>query len=298
MGAGWVVSYQLPCGHHRKLSVRNGDVVDEEIGTERDGIPLSSDIPDPRRDSSSAFSGILQKYHGQLWDVREVIKMNVHLIPQNTPWSTIPKQHLTRVHLSAYIASLSTLLFRGKLRHSKSWTLCCDVQQIVQGEWDLCFLAWQCPCHLPPKSRRPAPLCDSSIENVKGEQIPPSNLWGGWTLHPLAMTRGDWKSPLVVIFFLPPFSAYPSMSLCISLASWHDIFIHWLFSLCTLQASETPLQSIQMSMRISVSLLFLSCLRLIFYFPLSILAFSDCCLTYTEGSHYQSYSQSSWRRRE
>lgn len=88
MGAGWVVSYQLPCGHHRKLSVRNGDVVDEEIGTERDGIPLSSDIPDPRRDSSSAFSGILQKYHGQLWDVREVIKMNVHLIPQNTAWST------------------------------------------------------------------------------------------------------------------------------------------------------------------------------------------------------------------
>ncbi len=28
------------------------------------------------------------------------------------------------------------------------------------------------------------------------------------------------------------------------------------------------------------------------------LAFSDCCLTYTEGSHYWSYSQSSWRCQE
>lgn len=217
------------------------------------------------------------KYHGQLWDVREVIKMNVHLIPQNTLWSTTslsanpktashesPFECLHRFPLHPAVSTQATAF--------EKLPLCCDVQQIVQGEWGLCFLAWQCPCHLPPKSRRPAPLCDTSVENVKGEQIPPSNLWGGWTLHPLAMTRGDWKSPLVVIFFLPPFSVYLSMSLCISLASWHDIFIHWLFSLCTLQASETPLQSIQMSMRISVSLLFLSCLRLIFYFPLSILA--------------------------
>lgn len=43
------------------------------------------------------------------------------------------------------------------------------------------------------------PLCDTSAENVKGEQIPPSNLWGGWTLHPLAMTRGGWKSPLGLV---------------------------------------------------------------------------------------------------
>lgn len=100
----------------------------------------------------------------------------------------------------------------------------CDVQQIAQGEWGLCFLAWQCPCHLPPKSRQPAPLCNTSAENVKGEQIPPSNLWGGWTLHPLAMTRGDWKSPLGLVHgdFLSPLL---SMSLCIfsSLSSWHDI---------------------------------------------------------------------------
>lgn len=39
--------HRLPCGLRRKLSVRNDDALDEEIGEERDRVPLSSSVQKP-----------------------------------------------------------------------------------------------------------------------------------------------------------------------------------------------------------------------------------------------------------
>lgn len=147
------------------------------------------------------------------------------------------------------------------------------------------------------------PLCDTSAENVKGEQIPPSNLWGGWTLHPLAMTRGGWKSPLGLVHgdFLstPPFYR----CLCASSLLWVLDMI-FLFTGSSAFARSQPLKRCYSLFKCQWEF---PCR--FYFFPASpsssispsqsqFFAFSDCCLTYMEGSYYWSYSQSSWRCQE
>lgn len=73
---------------------------------------------------------------------------------------------------------------------------------------------------------------DTSVQDVSGKQIPPSNLQG-WTLHPLLMVTGlkittgadaDFLYRFLCHFVFHPFL----LSFPITASSWHDIFTHLL----------------------------------------------------------------------
>lgn len=111
--------------------------------------------------------------------------------------------------------------------------------------------------------------------------------------------KGDWKSPLglVVIFFLAPLFGL-SIHVSIHLPLWLLDMI-FLFTGSSVCARSKPLKR-----RCSLFKCQWEFPRLFYIFLASasssispshsqFLAFSDCCLTYTEGSHYRRYSQSS-----